>query len=99
MRRFAQGVLDGEYKNQDVVLGMIQTLVIKSERERKGKSQVGMRYPEALDAFNQNLYSISPNAYRMFRSHFAGRSESSLRYARLIKVSRNELTHLKVASR
>ncbi|KZV71006.1 hypothetical protein PENSPDRAFT_685015 [Peniophora sp. CONT] len=82
MRRFAQGYLDGDYDKADVVIGMIETLVVKNDRARRGKSMVGMRYPEALDAFVQMLFSISPHAYRTFRAHFGGRSESSIRSLR-----------------
>ncbi|KZV67782.1 hypothetical protein PENSPDRAFT_610974 [Peniophora sp. CONT] len=82
MLRFAQGYADGQYASQDVVIGMIEALVLKNDRERKGKSLVGMRYSEALDAFAQSLFTLSPHAYRIFRNSFAGRTESSLRSLR-----------------
>lgn len=80
MRRFAQGYTDGEYADHDIVVGMIEALVVKKDRVRKGKSMVGMRYSEALDSFMQTLFTTSPHAYRTFRRSFGGRTEGSLRF-------------------
>ncbi|VDC00175.1 unnamed protein product [Peniophora sp. CBMAI 1063] len=87
MRRFAQGYVDGEYADQAVVIGMIEALVVKKDRARRGKAMVGMRYSEALDGFMQRLFTISPHAYCTFRKSFGSRTESSLRLVTRVATS------------
>ncbi len=76
--KFAQGVLDGLYKS-DTLLGMVEALVIKEDRMRKGKSLRNMRYTDTFNSFCNLLASTSTRAYETFRRHFGGRTMGSIR--------------------
>ncbi|KAI0060330.1 hypothetical protein BV25DRAFT_977826 [Artomyces pyxidatus] len=76
--RFAKGAAGGVYKSQQVVLGMIEALVQKTDRILKGKSLKNMKYSTALDSFCMVLASITPRGYRTFRHQFAGRGFRSI---------------------
>lgn len=77
---FARGVLNGTYKNQEVLLGAIKETVVTKQREARGKSMRGMRWPAAFDNVCAVLATVSPRAYRMFRTYFGGRTLRSFRY-------------------
>ncbi|KIM80990.1 hypothetical protein PILCRDRAFT_72442, partial [Piloderma croceum F 1598] len=57
--KFARGVVDGVYAKKDVLLGMVEALVIKTERLAKGKSLKNMSYPSAFSDFCNILASTS----------------------------------------
>ncbi|KAI0054490.1 hypothetical protein BV25DRAFT_1922630 [Artomyces pyxidatus] len=80
--RFAKGAAEGLYKSQQVVLGMIEALVKKSERLAKGKSLANMTYAKAFDAFCSVMASVSPRAYKTFQGNVAGRGLRSMRERR-----------------
>ncbi|KII83509.1 hypothetical protein PLICRDRAFT_180416 [Plicaturopsis crispa FD-325 SS-3] len=76
--RFAKGAAAGVYKSQEVVLGMAEAMVLKTERLLKGKSLRNMS--GALDTFCSMLASISPRAYKTFQNQFGGRGIRSIRH-------------------
>ncbi|KAI0026653.1 hypothetical protein K488DRAFT_34225, partial [Vararia minispora EC-137] len=78
--RFAKAAAEGSYRDCEVLVGLIEALTIKSERELKGRSMKNMKYSPALDGFFQVLHSLSPAAYKTFRRHLVGRHPRSLRY-------------------
>jgi hypothetical protein len=49
--KFARGVVDGIYAKQEILLGMVEVLVKKTERLAKGKSLKNMSYPSAFNDF------------------------------------------------
>ncbi|KIM68191.1 hypothetical protein SCLCIDRAFT_1009705 [Scleroderma citrinum Foug A] len=72
--RFAQGVVDGVYKEQHVLLGMVEAMVKKAEHLSNGNGLQNMSYNKAFDLFCLVLASTSPRAYKTFHHHFGGRS-------------------------
>jgi len=78
--KFARGVVDGVYAKQDVLLGMVEALVIKTERLAKGKSLKNMSYPSAFSDFCNVLASTSTRAYKTFKRQFGGRGIRSMQY-------------------
>ena len=78
--KFAQGVVDGVYAKQDVLLGMVKALVIKTEQLAKGKSLKNMSYPSAFSDFCNVLASTSMWAYKTFKHQFGGRGIRSMQY-------------------
>jgi len=71
--KFAQGVVDGMYAKQEVLLGMIEALVKKTERLSKGKTLKNMTYRPAFNNFCNLLASTSTRAYKTFQRQFGGR--------------------------
>jgi hypothetical protein len=57
-------------------------MVTLAEREESGRGLQGMRYPPAFDEWCHELLCLSPGAYRVFRSHFGGRTERSFHQIR-----------------
>ncbi|KAF9230139.1 hypothetical protein BU15DRAFT_83998 [Melanogaster broomeanus] len=64
--RFAKGVSDGLYKNQNVLLGMVEAMVKKAERLALGQGLQNMRYTDVFDSFCSLLASHSPRHIRLF---------------------------------
>ena len=69
------------YKEQRVLLGMVEAMVKKAERLSTGHGIQNMDYNKAFDSFCSLLASTSPRAYKTFHNHFGGRSLRSMRYA------------------
>ncbi|KAH7929600.1 hypothetical protein BV22DRAFT_1029216 [Leucogyrophana mollusca] len=80
--RFAKGAADGLYKSSEVVLGMVEAMVKKTERVVGGKSLKNMKYTEVLDSFCSLLASTSTRAYKTFQRQFGGRSIRSIQALR-----------------
>ena len=57
-------------------------MVTLAERHARGHGLQGIRYPPAFDEWCHELLCISPAAYRIFRSHFGGRTERSFHQIR-----------------
>ena len=60
--KFAQDVLDGLYKSE-TLLGMVEALLIKADRIRKGKSLHSMKYSTASAT---SLHQPQPGPMRPF---------------------------------
>jgi len=78
--KFAQGVVNGVFAKQDVLLGMVEALVKKTERLAKGKSLKNMSYLSAFSDFCNVLASTSTRAYKTFKRQFGGRGIRSMQY-------------------
>ncbi|KDQ05883.1 hypothetical protein BOTBODRAFT_122166 [Botryobasidium botryosum FD-172 SS1] len=73
--------LRGDYKGNEVFMGLVEAVMIKSERQAKGKQLTNMTYSTPFNELCNLLGDLAPRAYRAFRYHFAGRSLRSMRYA------------------
>lgn len=60
---------------------MMDAIMKVEERQAKGKALVNMKYDAHFDLICTNLALISPRAYKILQSEFAGRSLRSMRYA------------------
>ncbi|KIM49927.1 hypothetical protein M413DRAFT_60265 [Hebeloma cylindrosporum] len=77
--KFAQRVINGDFKSE-TLLGMVEALVIKSDRLRKGKGLQNMKYSSTFTNFCNLLASTSTRAYQTFRRHFGGQVMSNIRF-------------------
>ena len=77
-------MVDGIYAKQDVLLGMVEALVKKTEQLAKGKSLKNMSYPPAFNDFCNVLASTSTRAYKTFKRQFGGRGIRSMRFVVVI---------------
>jgi hypothetical protein len=57
-------------------------MVTMAERRERGHGLQGMPYPPAFKEWCNELYCMSPGAYRVFRGHFGGRTERSFHQIR-----------------
>ncbi|KAF8209531.1 hypothetical protein K438DRAFT_1572203 [Mycena galopus ATCC 62051] len=76
--RYAQGALSGKYNNE-VFNGLVEAMVIKTDKEERGVGMQNFKYAPAYDEFCNVLRINSPAAYRAFQEHLPGRSERSFR--------------------
>jgi hypothetical protein len=57
-------------------------MVTLADRHDRGHGTQGIKYPPAFNEWCNELFCISPTAYRTFRSHFGGRTERSFHQIR-----------------
>lgn len=72
---------------------MMDAIMKVEERRAKGKSLVNMKYDVHFDLICTNIALISPRAYKILQSEFAGRSLRSMRYVTNISSITYPLTH------
>lgn len=77
--RFAVGVSEGKYTQQEVFLGSMQVLMEQTRRAALGRRLSGITYPPEFDHVCSILATVSPRAYSTFREHFGGRNLRSMR--------------------
>ncbi|KAJ7205209.1 hypothetical protein GGX14DRAFT_368089 [Mycena pura] len=82
--RFAVGVLGGKYDDYNVLLGLVDAMVKRVEREEKGKGMQNFQYTPAWDEFMHIVRIHSPRAHQFISNHFQVRSARNIR----IKESR-----------
>jgi hypothetical protein len=75
--RFVHQVVLGNLDSKPVFMDLVQVLTIEAERREKGHGLQKMKYPPAFDDWCHELLCIRPEAYRSFRTQFAGRTERS----------------------
>ncbi|KAJ6471521.1 hypothetical protein C8R45DRAFT_1165330 [Mycena sanguinolenta] len=79
-RRFIQHVLDGDFKNDKVFMGIIEAKILAKTREIKGCGMQNFKHNEDVDALFGLIHTISPRAYREISKHIPLRSERSIRH-------------------
>ncbi|KAJ6478183.1 hypothetical protein C8R45DRAFT_1216427 [Mycena sanguinolenta] len=79
-RRFIQHVLDGDFKNDKVFMGIIEAKILAKTREIKGCGMQNFKHNEDVDALFGLIHTISPRAYREISKHIPLRSEHSIRH-------------------
>ncbi|KIK92234.1 hypothetical protein PAXRUDRAFT_147779, partial [Paxillus rubicundulus Ve08.2h10] len=90
---FAKGMSNRLYKEQDMLLGMVEVMVKKAQCLALGQHLQNMQYTDAFDSFCSILLSLSPQAYKTFHHHFSGWSLPSMWY--VIPASAHILSSLK----
>ncbi|KDQ06616.1 hypothetical protein BOTBODRAFT_74218, partial [Botryobasidium botryosum FD-172 SS1] len=83
-REFTRGALRGDFKGNEVFMGLVEAVMIKSEWQAKGKQLTNMTYSTPFNELCNLLADLAPRAYRVFKYHFAGRSLRSMRAVRSI---------------
>lgn len=61
--QFAKNFANGDYKDCEVFIGLVQAFIQGHGLKMAGKSLHGMDYSLALDALSYSLYARSPQAY------------------------------------
>ena len=80
--RFARSVASGTLKDKPMFMDFTSAMLTLAERQECGRGLQGMHYPPAFDEWCHELLCLSPGAYRVFRSHFGGRTERSFHQIR-----------------
>lgn len=78
--RFTQGVASGRYTDEKLLSGLIQTIILRNERQIKGTGMQNFSYPPEWDQFLHVISIESPLAYRTLLQYLPGRTERSFRY-------------------
>ncbi|KAJ7206825.1 hypothetical protein GGX14DRAFT_567902 [Mycena pura] len=76
--RFARGVALGHYKDFKVFLGLVETMVMATERRIRGVGMQNFKYPTEFREFGALIRLMSPRTYRTMAQHFRLESERSI---------------------
>ncbi|KAJ7201855.1 hypothetical protein GGX14DRAFT_571116 [Mycena pura] len=77
--RFIRAVAAGQYKDNQVFLGMIQATQMANERRIRGVGMQNFRYPREFSEWGLLIRMSSPRAYRNIAQEFRMESERSIR--------------------
>ncbi|KAJ7433925.1 hypothetical protein B0H11DRAFT_1758325 [Mycena galericulata] len=77
--KFAQGTLQGKYAEFEVFGGLVEAMVMKTDRLERGVGMRNFKYPPAWDELSHIIQIHSPSAARALRKHFPTRTERSFR--------------------
>ncbi|KAF8197121.1 hypothetical protein BJ912DRAFT_923213 [Pholiota molesta] len=86
-RCFARQFAQGKFDDDEVFTGLVEVMVLRVEREDKGRGMQNMTYPPAFDEWCHELQCLGTAAYESFRRIFGGRSECSFLHVRSSKPS------------
>ncbi|KAJ3557347.1 hypothetical protein NM688_g1522 [Phlebia brevispora] len=75
--RYALGVIDGTYKDNKVLSGLMRSQLMLVDKEVRGVGKQNFQWPEAYDRFLHILMLESPAAYRELAKYLPTRSERS----------------------
>ncbi|THV04490.1 hypothetical protein K435DRAFT_595805, partial [Dendrothele bispora CBS 962.96] len=78
-QRFVHHVLSGNFKDNEVFLGIVEAMILAKDREIEGKSMSNFKYTPAFDDFMHVLHSINPRSYRELTKHIKMRTERSVK--------------------
>ncbi|KAI0037793.1 hypothetical protein FA95DRAFT_1684813 [Auriscalpium vulgare] len=77
--KFAIGVLEGKYTDNEVFVGIVQAMVMRKDREERGVGLQNFKYAPAYDIFSGAMRIESPRTYELLASHIAAPTERTLR--------------------
>ncbi|KAJ7195374.1 hypothetical protein GGX14DRAFT_575691 [Mycena pura] len=80
MLRFARGVALGHYNDLKVFLGLVETMVLATERRIRGVGMQNFKYPQEWREFGALIRMTSPRSYRSMAQHFRMESERSIQH-------------------
>ncbi|KAK7684416.1 hypothetical protein QCA50_012363 [Cerrena zonata] len=75
--QYAVGVAEGKYVDDKILSGLIQSMVMKLERERSGKGMQNFKWPSEYDHLLHLIEIESPRAYKILSQYLPGRSQRS----------------------
>jgi hypothetical protein len=81
--RFALAVGEGQFKNNQVFLGLVESTQLGLERNVRGVGLQNFKYPPAFQEWCALIHSLSPRAYRNMAQHIRVESERSIKYVHL----------------
>ncbi|KAL5536122.1 MARS2_3 [Sanghuangporus sanghuang] len=68
--RYAKGVVQGEFKEHVVFQGLVESVLLKLDRENKGKNLTNFRYPPAFAEFMSTVQLLSTRTHKLLSEHF-----------------------------
>ncbi|KAJ6615754.1 hypothetical protein B0H10DRAFT_2220087 [Mycena sp. CBHHK59/15] len=77
--KFAQGTLQGKYQEFDVFTGLVEAMVMKTDKLERGVGMQNFKHPPAWDELSHIVRIHSPAAARALAEHFPVRTEHSVR--------------------
>ncbi|THU93771.1 hypothetical protein K435DRAFT_669626 [Dendrothele bispora CBS 962.96] len=77
--RFTHHVLAGNFKDDEVFLGIVEAMILAKDRELNGKSMANFKYTPPFDDFMHVLHTLNPRSYRHLSKHIKMRTEQSIR--------------------
>ncbi|KAJ7229911.1 hypothetical protein GGX14DRAFT_553416 [Mycena pura] len=78
--RFVRSVCQGQYNNQQVLLGLVETQQLATERQIRGKGMQNMKYPLHYRGWCALLRLTSPEAARLFAENFRTETVRSMNH-------------------
>ncbi|KAJ7828433.1 hypothetical protein B0H13DRAFT_1656278 [Mycena leptocephala] len=78
--RYAIGVLSGKYKGDDIFGGLLNAMIMKSDKEDRGVGTQGMRYAPQVMEFFHILHMHSPRAFKFISKYLPAPTERTLQY-------------------
>ncbi|KAJ7764023.1 hypothetical protein DFH07DRAFT_770673 [Mycena maculata] len=78
--RFAIAVAEGQFKNNQVFLGLVESTQLALERNVRGVGMQNFKYPPAFQEWCTLIHTLSPRTYRNMAQHFRVESERSIKY-------------------
>ncbi|KAH6871091.1 hypothetical protein BKA70DRAFT_1489938 [Coprinopsis sp. MPI-PUGE-AT-0042] len=65
---YAKGVCEGDYKDDGLFVSLVNTMVQKKDKEKRGVGLQGFRYAPDIKELSEILASTSPRAYQSLRN-------------------------------
>ncbi|KAE9388911.1 hypothetical protein BT96DRAFT_1025259 [Gymnopus androsaceus JB14] len=90
--RYVHHVLKGNFDGCNVFKGLVEAMVLGTDRELKGKGTQNFKYMPEYDDFMNILHDMSPRVYRMFSTHF--KTRSNMFYQRRASQLELQIVHL-----
>ncbi|KAJ7191853.1 hypothetical protein GGX14DRAFT_596768 [Mycena pura] len=78
--RFARGVSQGQYKDNKVFMGIVETMVLATERRIRGVGMQNFKYPTEFREFGALIRMSSPRTYRVMAQHLRMETERSIKH-------------------
>lgn len=75
--QYALGVANGDYAEDQILSGLLQSKVMKLDRERNGKGMQNFKWPPEYDHLLHLIEIESPRAYRTLTKYLPGRTSRS----------------------
>ena len=77
---YAKGVISGEFKSEYIFTGLVEAMVSKKDKERRGIGLQGFKYAPGLTEFAHIINIHSPRAYQAIRNILPLPTTRSLQY-------------------
>ncbi|KAI0072552.1 hypothetical protein K474DRAFT_1559378, partial [Panus rudis PR-1116 ss-1] len=75
--RYAQGVASGKYKDNRILAGLLQSVMIREEKLYRNVGMQNIHWPQEWDHFLHAIAIESPQAYRLLQRYLPARSQRS----------------------
>jgi hypothetical protein len=80
MMRYAQGVMSGKYKEDDLFGSLMQAVVLRRDKEERGIGMQGFKYAPNLVEWAHIVFTHSPRAYKSVQEYLPLPKARTLEY-------------------